>query len=52
MTSNLGSNIIQDNYADRANYSDLEVFERTKTEVTDLLKRPSNRSLSTVSMRS
>lgn len=39
MTSNLGSNIIQDNYADRANYSDVEVFERTKAEVTDLLKK-------------
>lgn len=39
MTSNLGSNIIQDNYADRANYSDAEVFERTKSEVTDLLKK-------------
>lgn len=39
MTSNLGSNIIQDNYSDRANYSDIEVFERTKAEVTDLLKK-------------
>ena len=39
MTSNLGSNIIQDNYADRTNFSDLEVFERTKAEVTDLLKK-------------
>jgi ATP-dependent Clp protease ATP-binding subunit ClpB len=39
MTSNLGSNIIQDNYADRDNYSDEEVFERTKTEVVDLLKK-------------
>lgn len=39
MTSNLGSNIIQDNYADRARYSDFEVFERTKAEVTDLLKK-------------
>ena len=39
MTSNLGSNIIQENYADRANYSDMEVFERTKAEVTDLLKK-------------
>ena len=39
MTSNLGSNIIQENYSDRANYSDLEVFERTKAEVTDLLKK-------------
>ena len=39
MTSNLGSNIIQDNYADRDNYSDEEVFERTKSEVIDLLKK-------------
>ncbi|MBQ2513822.1 MAG: ATP-dependent Clp protease ATP-binding subunit, partial [Bacteroidales bacterium] len=39
MTSMVGSNIIQDNYADRANYSDMEVFERTKAEVTDLLKK-------------
>jgi ATP-dependent Clp protease ATP-binding subunit ClpB len=39
MTSNLGSHIIQDNYADRDNYSDEEVFERTKTEVVDLLKK-------------
>lgn len=39
MTSNMGTNIIQDNYADRDNYSDDEVFERTKAEVTDLLKK-------------
>ena len=39
MTSNMGSNIIQDNYADRDNYSDEEVFERTKAEVVDLLKK-------------
>ena len=39
MTSNLGSNIIQDNYSDRSKYSDDEVFDRTKTEVTDLLKK-------------
>ncbi len=39
MTSNLGSNVIQDNYADRANLSDIEVFERTKAEVTELLKK-------------
>ena len=39
MTSNMGSNIIQDNYADRDNYSDEEVFERTKSEVIDLLKK-------------
>ncbi|MBR4136591.1 MAG: ATP-dependent chaperone ClpB [Bacteroidales bacterium] len=39
MTSNLGSNIIQDNYSDRANLTDEEVFDRTKAEVTDLLKK-------------
>ena len=39
MTSNLGSHIIQDNYADRTKYSDEEVFERTKAEVTDLMKK-------------
>lgn len=39
MTSNLGSTIIQDNYADREAYSDEEVFERTKAEVTELLKK-------------
>lgn len=39
MTSNLGSNIIQENYSDREKFSDGEVFERTKTEVTDLMKK-------------
>lgn len=39
MTSNLGSNVIQDNYSNRAEYSDFEVFERTKAEVTELLKK-------------
>ncbi|MCQ2285388.1 MAG: ATP-dependent chaperone ClpB [Bacteroidales bacterium] len=39
MTSNMGSNIIQDNYSDRNNYSDEEVFERTKAEIIDLLKK-------------
>ena len=39
MTSNMGSNIIQDNYSDRSKYNDEEVFDRTKTEVTDLLKK-------------
>ena len=39
MTSNLGSHIIQDNYANSVSYSDEEVFERTKAEVTDLLKK-------------
>ena len=39
MTSNLGSNIIQENYSDRANLTDEEVFDRTKAEVADLLKK-------------
>ncbi|MCQ2284441.1 MAG: ATP-dependent chaperone ClpB, partial [Bacteroidales bacterium] len=39
MTSNLGSNIIQDNYSDRTEFSDTEVFERTKAEVADLMKK-------------
>lgn len=39
MTSNLGSDIIQNNYADRSNYSDEEVFERTKAEVIELMKK-------------
>jgi ATP-dependent Clp protease ATP-binding subunit ClpB len=39
MTSNMGSHIIQDNYANRAKYTDEEVFERTKSEVIDLIKK-------------
>ncbi|MDL2296579.1 ATP-dependent chaperone ClpB [Bacteroidales bacterium OttesenSCG-928-E04] len=39
MTSNMGSNIIQDNYSNREQLSDSEVFERTKAEVTELLKK-------------
>ena len=39
MTSNLGSTIIQENYSDRGKYSEEEVFERTKAEVNDLLKK-------------
>jgi ATP-dependent Clp protease ATP-binding subunit ClpB len=39
MTSNIGSNIIQDNYAEQSKYSEEELFERTKIEVTDLLKK-------------
>jgi ATP-dependent Clp protease ATP-binding subunit ClpB len=39
MTSNIGSHVIQDNYAEKGKYTDEEVFERTKTEVTDLLKK-------------
>jgi ATP-dependent Clp protease ATP-binding subunit ClpB len=39
MTSNIGSHIIQDNYAEQSKYSDEELFEHTKTEVTDMLKK-------------
>ncbi len=39
MTSNLGSDIIQNNYSDAGAYSDEEVFERTKAEVNALLKK-------------
>lgn len=39
MTSNLGSNIIQDNYSNSSNISDEEIFDRTKAEITELLKK-------------
>jgi ATP-dependent Clp protease ATP-binding subunit ClpB len=39
MTSNMGSHIIQDNYSHAGNYTDEELFERTKAEVNDLLKK-------------
>ncbi len=39
MTSNLGSDIIQNNYSDRTNLTDAEVFERTKSELNELLKK-------------
>ena len=39
MTSNMGSHIIQDNYANQTKYTDEEVFERTKSEVIDLIKK-------------
>ncbi len=39
MTSNMGSNIIQENYSDRGSFSDNEVFEKTKIEIIDLLKK-------------
>ncbi len=39
MTSNMGSNIIQENYSDRGSFSDTEVFEKTKVEIIDLLKK-------------
>ena len=39
MTSNLGSDIIQANYTDSGNLSDEELFERTKAEVSVLLKK-------------
>jgi ATP-dependent Clp protease ATP-binding subunit ClpB len=38
MTSNLGSQIIQDNYDRAKNAEDEELFERTKTEVMELVK--------------
>lgn len=39
MTSNLGSEIIQNNYAANDNLSDEEVFDRTKAELNELLKK-------------
>jgi ATP-dependent Clp protease ATP-binding subunit ClpB len=38
MTSNMGSHIIQNNYENIENFSDENVFEKTKTEVMNLLK--------------
>ncbi len=38
MTSNLGSQIIQDNYEKASNPDDLELFEKTKSEVMMILK--------------
>jgi ATP-dependent Clp protease ATP-binding subunit ClpB len=39
MTSNIGSHIIQENYTDKSKYTETEIFERTKSEVTDMLKK-------------
>ena len=39
MTSNLGSDIIQNNYAEAGNESNEALFERTKVEVMALLKK-------------
>ena len=39
MTSNLGSDIIQHNYSEAGNASEEEVFERTKAEVNELMKK-------------
>mgnify|MGYP001397342332 FL=1 len=39
MTSNIGANIIQENYSDRSNCSETELFEKTKAELMELLKR-------------
>ncbi len=39
MTSNMGSDIIQGNYSDAAEYNEEEVLERTKAEVNALLKK-------------
>jgi len=39
MTSNLGSNIIQENYSNPKGLSEEEVFTRTKAELNDMLKK-------------
>ena len=39
MTSNLGSNIIQENYSNPKGLSEEEVFTRTKAELSDMLKK-------------
>jgi ATP-dependent Clp protease ATP-binding subunit ClpB len=39
MTSNIGSHIIQENYANQNKFTDEEVFERTKVEVSEMLKK-------------
>ncbi len=39
MTSNLGSNIIQENYSNTNGMSDEEVFKKTKAELNELLKK-------------
>ena len=39
MTSNLGSNIIQENYANPNGQSNDEVFQKTKAELNELLKK-------------
>jgi ATP-dependent Clp protease ATP-binding subunit ClpB len=39
MTSNLGSNIIQENYANPNGQSEEEIFQKTKAELNELLKK-------------
>ena len=39
MTSNLGSNIIQENYANPNGQSEEEIFQKTKSELNELLKK-------------
>ncbi len=39
MTSNLGSNIIQENYSNPGGQSEEEVFRKTKAELNELLKK-------------
>ena len=39
MTSNLGSNIIQENYSNPNGQSDEEIFQKTKAELNELLKK-------------
>ena len=39
MTSNLGSNIIQENYSNPSGQSEEEIFQKTKAELNELLKK-------------
>jgi ATP-dependent Clp protease ATP-binding subunit ClpB len=39
MTSNLGSNVIQENYANPNGQSEEEIFQKTKAELNELLKK-------------
>ncbi|MDY6327225.1 MAG: ATP-dependent chaperone ClpB [Bacteroidales bacterium] len=39
MTSNLGSNIIQENYSNPGAFTDDEIFQKTKQQLNDLLKK-------------
>ena len=39
MTSNLGSNIIQENYSNPGAFTDDEIFQKTKLQLNDLLKK-------------
>ncbi len=39
MTSNLGSNIIQENYSNSGAFTDEEIFQKTKAQLNELLKK-------------